>query len=158
MPIYSNFRILSITIRSHGFIVTEVWSNVEGFSFSTWDQFPFLSGIVVLHVFLVTAFLIEWLLATRRLKNETIGFVLHQLNAHVCFGICVFIVWNFIDQPALGGFLLMNAAITWMKLISYAHANQDYRLLSRRDKDAYQRNLAIIDSLDTHDIDIEYPR
>ncbi|KAL3931598.1 MAG: hypothetical protein SGBAC_011237, partial [Bacillariaceae sp.] len=155
--IVSNFRIFLVSIRSHGFILNELWSNVEGFSFSTWDQFPFLSGIVVLHVFLVTALMIEWLLATKRLSSETIGFGLHMLNANACFGICMFIVWNFIDQPALGGFLLMNSAITWMKLISYAHANQDYRQLSRRDKDAYQRSLAIIDSLDTADIDIEYP-
>mmetsp|Transcript_25534 Transcript_25534/g.62710 ORF Transcript_25534/g.62710 Transcript_25534/m.62710 type:complete len:766 (-) Transcript_25534:355-2652(-) len=155
--IVSNFRIFLNTIRSHGFILTEVWSNVEGFSFSTWNQFPLLSGILVLHIFLATAFLIEWLLATRRISNETIGFILHQLNTHTCFGLSVVIVWNFIDQPATGAFLLMNAAITWMKLISYSHANQDYRIVSRKDKDAHKRNLSIIDSLDTTDIDIEYP-
>jgi hypothetical protein len=155
--IVSNFRILLNSIRSHGFILTRLWVNVEGFSLSTWDQFPFLSGILVLHAFLVSAFFIEWLLATNRLE-ETVGMIMHQLNAHTCFGLGIFIVWNFIEQPALGLCLTMSAAIMWMKLLSYALANQDYRLLSRKGKDAYQTTLAIIDNLDTDDLNMEYPR
>jgi hypothetical protein len=155
--IVSNFRILLNSISSHGFIFTSLWLNVEGFSLSTWDQFPFLSGVLVLHAFLVSAFLIEWLLATKRLE-DTVGMILHQLNAHTCFGIGIFIVWNFIEQPAVGTCLIMTAAITWMKLLSYAHANQDYRLLSSKGKDATQTNLSIIGSLDTDDFNMEYPR
>lgn len=155
--IVSNFRILLNTIRSHGFIFKDIFHSYEGFNLNTWDQFPFLSGILVLHAFLVSAFVIEWFLATKRLP-ETIGTILHQLNAHLLFGICIFIVWNFIDRPTLGIALLLNGCITWMKLLSYAHANQDYRLFSQKDKEAhYQANLAIIDSLDSNDLKIEYP-
>lgn len=153
----SNFRMLLNSIRSHGFIFTSMWSNVEGFSLTTWDQSPFLSGMLALQAFVVSAFLIEWLLATKRLEDQ-VGIILHQLNAHSCFGLGIFIVWNFIDLPALGVSLMMTTAITWMKLLSYAHANQDYRFLSRKDNDAFQTNLAIIDSLDTDDLHMEYPR
>eukprot|EP00980_Cylindrotheca_fusiformis_P028101 scaffold22580_cov210-Cylindrotheca_fusiformis.AAC.8 len=69
----------------------------------------------------------------------------------------ILIVSNF-HLPALGAYLMGMTAITWMKLLSYAHANQDYRYLSRKDKDAFQTNLAIIDDLDTSDFNIEYPR
>jgi hypothetical protein len=85
--------------------------------------------------------------------------ILHQINAHCSLGLSIFIVWNFIDIPAVGGFLLGNGAITWMKLISYALANQDYRLCSRnKEEDAHHAMLAIIDNLDSNDLDIEYPR
>jgi diacylglycerol O-acyltransferase-1 len=155
--IVSNFRILLNSIRMHGFILTNIFSYVDGFSINTWDQFPFLSGILVLQAFLVSAFCIEWLLATKRLP-ETVGMILHQLNAHTQFASCTFIVWNFIDQPPLGITLLLNAAITWMKLLSYAHANQDYRLFAGKDKETYyQTNLAIIDNLESSDFNIEYP-
>ena len=55
---------------------------------------------------------------------------------------------------------MLNAAIVWMKLISYALANQDYRLSAKK-KDGethHQATLAIIENLDQDDMGIEYPR
>jgi hypothetical protein len=81
---------------------------------------------------------------------------LHQINAHSSFALSIFIVWNFIGIPAMGGCLLLNAAITWLKLISYALTNEDYRL--NKDRDAHLATLANIDHLDQNDLNIEYPR
>jgi diacylglycerol O-acyltransferase-1 len=132
--------------------------DLSKFSLDTWEQFPFLTGILLLQLFLVAAFVIEWFLARKRLF-EPVGMILHQINAHCSLAVCIFIVWNFIDTPYIGGCLLLNAAITWMKLISYALANQDYRLsANQKDGDAHQLTLAIIDNLDSDDLDIEYPR
>jgi diacylglycerol O-acyltransferase-1 len=129
------------------------------YSFDKWEQFPFVSGLLASQGFLMVAFVIEYLLARRGLY-ESIGVALHHINAHTSFGVCIFIVWNFIDPPAIGGVLLLVGAITWMKLISYALANQDYRLTKKRQKkneDSFQATLAIIDNLDKNDWDIEYP-
>lgn len=55
---------------------------------------------------------------------------------------------------------MLNAAIVWMKLLSYALANQDYRISSKK-KDGethHKATLAIIENLDQDDMGIDYPR
>jgi len=114
--------------------------------------------MLVLQVFIVTAFVIEWLLSRKKLY-EPVGMMLHYINAHTCFAVSIFITWNFIDRPAVGGCLLQNGAITWLKLISYFLANQDYRITSKiEDGDTHKATLSIIDNLDAEDFEITYPR
>jgi len=115
--------------------------------------------MLALSVSLVCAFVIEWLLAYKKLY-EPVGMIMHQVNTHMSLAVSIFIVWNFIGIPAIGACLMFNAAIVWMKLISYAHANQDYRASSKK-KDGEnhrQATLAIIENLDQDDMGIEYPR
>jgi diacylglycerol O-acyltransferase-1 len=84
---------------------------------------------------------------------------LHYINAHSAFFIPLFIVWHLIDSPTIGAVLLLHATITWMKLVSYAAANQDYRL-SCRTKDgvfAFKASLALVEGLDIVDENITYP-
>ena len=85
--------------------------------------------------------------------------ILHQINSHSSFAVAIFMVWNFIDNPAVGGTLLLTGAITWMKLISYALANEDYRYNSRSKKkeESIQANLAQVENLDEKDWEVEYP-
>ena len=139
----------------HGFVLSDL-RGLSSFSLETWEQFPFITGMLVLQMFIVTAFVIEWLLSRKKLYDP-VGMILHQINAHASFAASIFITWNFIDRPAVGGCLLLNAAITWMKILSYALANQDYRL-SSKDEDTHQATLALIDHLDSDDLDIAYPR
>jgi diacylglycerol O-acyltransferase-1 len=144
-------------VRRHGFVLSDL-PDLSNFSLETWEQFPFFTGMLMLQAFIVTAFVIEWFLGKKRLY-EPVGMILHQINAHCSFVLCIFIVWNFIEKPAVGGCLLLNASITWMKLLSYALANQDYRLSSRnKEEDTHHATLAIIDNLDSNDLDIDYPR
>jgi hypothetical protein len=118
------------------------------------EQSPFLLGLLATQASLLVALFIEWMLGTHGLY-EPVGMILHQLNAHISFAVSIFIVWNYIEKPAVGGVLLMVGAITWMKLISYALANQDYRHnKKKKEKDS---SLAIIDNLDSSDWNIEYP-
>ncbi len=108
---------------------------------------------------MICAFAVEWLLAYKKLY-EPVGIILHQINAHLSLVVSILIVWNFIGVPAIGACLMLNAAIVWMKLISYSHANQDYRLSAKK-KDGethHQATLAIIENLDQDDMGIEYPR
>ena len=134
---------------------------VSNYSLQHWDQYPFISGMLVLQGALVCAFVIEWLLGVRRLY-EPVGMILHHLNAHVSFGIVTYITWVFVANPAIGGCLMMNGAIVWMKILSYFHANEDYRLAAKaKAKDTHSRSmesLSIVDSLDQEDTDIQYPR
>ena len=111
--------------------------------------------MLLLQVFIVVAFVIEKCLAYKQLYNP-VGMILHQINAHSSFAVSIWIVWNFIDSPAVGGCLMLNAAITWMKLLSYALANEDYRV-SGKTKDA-EATLAAVDNIDSVDWNIEYPR
>jgi diacylglycerol O-acyltransferase-1 len=157
--VVSNFRLILSAVRKHGFVLADI-PEFGNYSFDKWEQFPFVTGLLATQGFLLVAFLIEYLLAKRGLY-EPVGMMLHHINAHTSFAVCIVIVWNFIDQPAVGGVLLLVGAITWMKLISYALANQDYRLSKKgqkKNEDSFQATLAIIDNLDQNDWDIEYPR
>ena len=87
---------------------------------------------------------------------EKLGMVLHMINAHGSFAVSIWITWNMIDSPLIGGNLMLNAAITWMKLISYALANEDYRVSGiTKDREA---TLGNIENIDSNDWNIEYPR
>jgi diacylglycerol O-acyltransferase 1 len=143
-----------LVVREHGFVLAYI-SEAASFSVNTWEQKPFVSGLLATQVFLLVAFVTEWMLGKNGLY-EPVGMIVHQLNAHASFAVSVFIVWNFIENPAVGGVLLLTGAITWMKLISYALANQDYRQ-SKGSKDNDRAALAIIDNLDANDWNIEYP-
>ncbi len=51
--------------------------------------------------------------------------------------------------------LMLHACITWMKLLSYVHANQDYRLST--ELDTYKATLALIEDLDEDAERTHYP-
>jgi diacylglycerol O-acyltransferase-1 len=70
--------------------------------------------------------------------------------------VSIAVVWYFIDNPAVGSILLIHGTITWMKLLSYIHANQDYRL--SKDVDTYKATLALVEDLDPGDANLSYPR
>jgi hypothetical protein len=64
-------------------------------------------------------------------------------------------VWNFINKPAVGGTVLFHGVMTWMKLLSYFLANEDYRLNSNSNNKAV---ITMIESLDPGDESMIYPR
>jgi diacylglycerol O-acyltransferase-1 len=157
--IVSNFRLILNAVRKHGFVLAQIdLDGISKFSLDHWEQFPFLTGLLLLQGCLVAAFAIEWMMARKQLY-ESVGMILHQLNAHSSFVTTIFIVWNFIDNPSVGGTLLMTGAITWMKLISYALANEDYRnnAKNKKKQESIQTNLAQIENLDEKDWEVEYP-
>ena len=156
--IVSNFRLMLDTIRRHGFVlmrVAEYIRNFRSISKDPWEDFPFVSGFSLLLIFVLVALGIEKLLSQKRV-NETVGMVLHHVNAHLTLATSMFIAWHFIHKPTVGAALLIHGTITWMKILSYALANEDYR--NRRDVDAHKATLALIENLDGDDEDIMYPR
>jgi diacylglycerol O-acyltransferase-1 len=76
--------------------------------------------------FLMVAFVMENLLARKGGLYEPVAIMIHQSNARMSFATCIFIVWNFVNNPTHGGCVMLVGAITWMKLVSYFLANQDY--------------------------------
>jgi diacylglycerol O-acyltransferase-1 len=157
----SNFRLILGHIHTHGFVVLQLWEHMRDLphiSEHPWENFPFLSGFLLLFLMVVLTFAIEWLLSRKRL-NETVGMTLHYLNAHSSGVIPIWIVWNFVDKPAVGAVLLLQGTTTWMKLLSYLHANEDYRCSMRcKDIDSHRATLALIENLDHEDLDITYPK
>jgi hypothetical protein len=105
-------------------------------------------------VFIVAGYVIERLLSKKQL-NETLGIIIHHINAHTCLASSCFIVWNFINKPAVGGIVLFHGVMTWMKLLSYFLANEDYRLNSNSNNKAV---ITMIESLDPGDESMIYPR
>jgi len=164
----SNFRLMLATVRQHGFVITQLLQYIQESMVhsapdfrrrDSWENFPFVSGFA-LQLFIITVgFLIEWLLSRRRI-GTSIGMSLHYLNAHTALAIPLLIVWNWIDNPAIGAILLLHATITWMKLLSYVHANEDYRLScsSKEGLDTCKATLALVENLDREDADIVYPQ
>jgi diacylglycerol O-acyltransferase 1 len=157
----SNFRLLLGTIQQHGFVATRFLRHlrdVREIRRDPWQEAPFVAGFLLQLLFVVFGFLIEWLMSRRKL-HPTIGNMLHQINAHSALCIPVGIVWRWIDNPAVGAVLLLHAAITWMKLLSYAHANEDYRLnaASPSGRDNIRASLALVENLDPDEANIMYP-
>ena len=137
----------------------------------------FVIGFGYLQICILVAYLLEFCLSRRNsFLPEALGNVLHHMNAHSSILIPTVITWYWIDIPAAGGCLLLNATITWLKLLSYVLANEDYRnnsalysATTSSDKrkndgeaeeklDPHQATVALIDNLDTEDWDIAYPR
>jgi diacylglycerol O-acyltransferase-1 len=157
----SNFRLILAAIHKHGFVFSGVLQHARDLSHISrdpWEEFPFVSGFLLQLVFITVTFAIEWLLSRKKL-SESVGMILHQINAHSAIAVSTAIVWNFINKPATGVMLLSHATITWMKLISYYHANEDYRLSANKaGGDYHTATLALVEDLDEVDEHISYPR
>jgi diacylglycerol O-acyltransferase 1 len=123
-----------------------------------WQDYPFVSALLLNTVFLTLAFAIEWMLSQKKF-SESYGMLLHHINAHASLIIPMLIVWNLIDHPAIGAVVLFHATITWMKLISYILANEDYRLASREDGGTNGAvSLSLVENLDADESDLTYPQ
>lgn len=153
--VLSNFRLLIDTIKSEGFILAQL-SHIPRLARDPWDDSPLFSGFLLFQVFILMTYLVERLLSKRKL-GERFGMLLHYTIAHSCLFVSIAVVWNFVDNPAIGGTLMLHACITWMKLLSYVHANQDYRL-SAGDIDTYKATLALLEDLDEGDAKTVYPK
>lgn len=170
----SHFRLILITIRDHGFALLRLnhylsglWKRHEAHMYLEVDYLFF--GLAILNAFIVAAYVIESLMS-KNILSERYGMMLHYTNAHSSLIITSYIVWHTIENPILNVVLLMHGTVTWMKLISYLHANQDHRL--QFDRLAPQRKAAefksaqslsdirtfsLIENLNPIDSEITYP-
>lgn len=161
--VVSNFRLALNAIQQHGFVLWQIidsFSDVKDLKQDPWEHFPYISGLFVLIAFVNISYVIEVLLSRRQIP-ESIGMILHYVNAHAAVLFPMWMVWTHVDNPVFGGALLMHATITWMKLVSYAHANEDYRRAVREhsfDMDTHKAALAMVEHLDYADADIVYPQ
>lgn len=153
----SNFRLLLDTIQNNGFVLQTILANsgnVMEFldSSDPWKDFPVVYGFFLLGVFLMASFAIEWHLSTKRI-DENLGMILHQINTHSSLVIPSALVWQAVDNPLLGSTLLFVSLITWMKLVSYMRANEDYRLSGPTES-----GLSLVQNLDLEEEDMMYPQ
>lgn len=160
--VVSNIRLILGAVERHGFVLWKAWNDhmrdLTHISEDPWQNFPFVSGFLLLGLFLAVTLGIEKLLSQDKV-GERLGMSLHYLNAVLTLAVPLWIVWHLVDEPAIGAVLLLNATIVWMKIISYLHANEDYRL-SRKNKDTDHRNadLTMIENLDREEMNITYPQ
>jgi len=156
--VVSNVRLLAASVRSHGFVLANFVDHLKGLTHiqqtDMWEEFPFVSGFLLQVVFITSAFCIEWLLSRRRIPNAA-GMFLHHVNAYSALLVPLWIVWEFIHKPVIGAVLLVHATITWMKLISYILANEDYRSMARKNQN--ENMLALVEDLDPGDVNVRYP-
>ena len=150
--VVSNFRLLLDTVAKHGFILDKL-ATLKHYKEAPLADFPFISGLLIVQAFIVGAYLIEKMLSKGWVSNQ-FGTLLHILNTNACLGVVSAIVWYLIDQPVVGALLVLQASITWLKLISYAHANHDYRGTSL---DTHKATLALIQDLDAEGLARTYP-
>lgn len=161
--IVSNFRLIVDTIRANGIVLLNTRQYVEQlfehYAEDPWHDFPFVTGFLVLQGFIIMAYIIEWLLS-REYLTEHFGMALHGVNMHSTLLVSMSIVWFHIDSPGVGAILLLNGVITWMKLISYACANEDYRLayIESGRTTAPEASLALLSNLEPEDAEISYPK
>ena len=153
--IVSNARLLLDTLKVHGSVFDKV-PDLPGFALShdRWGEYPVVSGFALMQVFIVLAFCIEKLLSLQKIPNG-LGMVLHQINAQGCLIVSIHMVWNYIVNPLVGALILFYGVITWMKLLSYLLANEDYRTSP---EDTHQATLALVQDLEPDGIDMEYPK
>lgn len=127
--IISNIRLLKDTIRQYGFVVAHGYFMKDTKDNFDWDDidFPMIFGLVTLNMFVIFTFFIEYSLSAK-LVPEWIGMMFHFININSALVVPSYVVYNQIDSPINGAVLMICATILWMKLISYVHANADYRL------------------------------
>ena len=153
--VVSNFRLLLDTVSKHGFILDLRFSLqgfTEGFSEAPLDNFPFISGLLVVQAFVVFAYFIEKALSMGWVLSW-FGMLLHFVNTNASLVVVIMIVWYHIQHPIVGAGLIIQATITWMKLISYNHANNDYR----QNLATHKATLALVKDLDEAGMEITYP-
>jgi len=129
----SNFRILLGTMREYGFFMTH-WrgmnASAEKDSWTDVDL-PLVAGLMLLNVFVWIAYGIE-VCTSRKYVSEWFGISLHVINCNAALFVPMWIVWYEIKAPFNGALLMMCSTMLWMKLISYVHANSDYRHFPER--------------------------
>ena len=152
--VVSNFRLILDTVRKHGFVLSNMKKGIdlEAWRHAPLTVSPFLTGVALLFGFTFMAYCIEFTLS-RKYVNEWFGMALHVVNSNASLFIPSWICWKFIDRPAVGAILLIHATITWMKLISYAHANSDYRTAP----ETHMATIALLKDLDVEPHEISYP-
>ena len=129
--VISNFRILLGTMAEYGNVIMIDWIKPMENPNTYWKaatmvDFPLLSGFGFLFIFVNFAYSIE-LFTSRKVWAEWFGVFLHIINSFSALIFPTAIVWYKMDSVIGGVILVMCAVILWMKLISYAHANADYR-------------------------------
>jgi diacylglycerol O-acyltransferase-1 len=176
--VVSNFRLLLDAVSKHGFILSKIYSSVQD-GVNTWSDssksllidLPFLSGLLIVQAFIVGAYSIEKILCQRQYIGEYVGLALHFINTNSALGVVILIVWYLIEHPIVGAILIMQATITWLKLISYVHANYDHRLTMMSSSSSTENNtnnnigtgpnnmqqLALVKDLDPCDTKLVYP-
>jgi diacylglycerol O-acyltransferase-1 len=155
--VVSNFRLLVDAVSRHGFILAKI-ATLKGFRDAPLADFPFVSGLLIVQAFVVGAYVIEWMLC-RRWVGERFGLALHFVNTNASLGVVMAIVWYLIDHPVIGAVLILQATITWLKLISYVHANHDHRTTATSSSEKHGSDmLALVKDLDPGDASISYPR
>jgi diacylglycerol O-acyltransferase-1 len=154
--VVSNFRLILDTVQRHGFVLANAKGssiNLEEWRHAPLTVSPFLSGAALLILSTFFACVIEMLLSRKYVK-EWLGMGLHLVNTNIlALLVPAWIVWTHIDSPAVGAFLLIHATITWMKQISYFHANSDYRA----SPESHTATLALLKDLDAGSAEIAYP-
>jgi diacylglycerol O-acyltransferase-1 len=149
----SNFRLLMDTMKKYG----DIFDKFPAFgkliqSQAPLTDFPFLSGLATIPIFLMQAFLTEYSLSQQKITERT-GLICHSFASSLALLVPLVIVWKHIDQWILGNLLMTLSIVTWMKLISYAHANSDYRKMATHKKNT----MALILDVDPEEASIEYP-
>ena len=129
----SNFRILLGTMREYGFVLTHWRGMNAGAEKDSWTDVdvPLVVGLLLLNVFVWMAYGIE-VCTSRKYVAEWFGISLHVINCNAALFVPMWIVWYEIKAPFNGALLMMCATMLWMKLISYVHANADYRHFPER--------------------------
>lgn len=151
--VISNFRILLSTMQEYGFVLTHgIVGNVEDASWADID-YPLVLGLVLLNVFVISAFGIEYMLSSKVLPNA-MGMTMHVINTNASLFVPMWLVWFEIESPLNGSILIMCATILWMKLISYVHANNDYRHYPERSN---QTSTSFIQNIDESSKELCYP-
>lgn len=150
--VVSNLRLLLDTVSRHGFIFEEI-GHVSNYFHAPLADFPFVTGLLVVQVFVILAYFIELMLC-RNWVGERFGLSLHFVNCNASLIVVIAIIWYLIDNPIVGALLIVQSTITWLKLISYVHANQDYRKTSCC---AGNATAPLVQDLDEHGLNISYP-
>jgi len=128
----SNFRILLGTMREYGFVLTYgVFASSERHYQWADVDVPLVAGLLLLNAFVLIAYGVE-LCTSRNVVSEWFGILIHVINCNAALFLPMWIVWYKIEAPPNASLLMMCSTILWMKLISYVHANADYRHFPER--------------------------
>jgi len=148
--VVSHIRQILNNLLEHGLFLRHIFvGKYVGVSYSEAPlaNFPAQSGFALLPLFVLASFFVEDGLARGKgqwcrflpddvAAREVAGGCMHAAVCVMALLVPTWIVWNFRPGVVGGVALMMTAMILFMKLVSYAHANADYRraVMERRER------------------------
>eukprot|EP01111_Echinosteliopsis_oligospora_P007402 TRINITY_DN2235_c0_g1_i2.p1 TRINITY_DN2235_c0_g1~~TRINITY_DN2235_c0_g1_i2.p1 ORF type:complete len:515 (+),score=110.94 TRINITY_DN2235_c0_g1_i2:223-1767(+) len=137
----SQFRLIVENYKKYGILIDITSQYID------WPTTLLL--FLTFNIFIIVALAIEWRIQHKDI-SERQSTIFHVINTSGVLAVPVTLIVATNALPATGLIVLMAAIVLWMKLISYAYSNSEYRVSISKGKPYYE-------VVKNNDVVLKYP-